>query len=230
MTIDQPGPLDPVAAPQPEEPRTLPDSWLETAVGVVTEPVPTLGAIVRAAPLGAAFLLIAFISILSAVTTVAQLRAAPIVPGAPPLPIPEGPITWIVAIIVGPILGIVGSAIVAGILHVVALMLGGKGPYKGLFCGLAFASIPSLFQIPLQLAGIALGPVVQAIVGIVSFGISIWTVALAVICVRENNGFSTGRAVAVVLIPLGLVVALVVGLIVLALVFAVGGAAGLFSQ
>ena len=230
MTIDQPGHLEPEVTVPPQEPAPPSDGLLETASGVVTEPVPTLRAVVRSAPLGQAFVVIAAGSCLSAITTVAQLRATPTAGVPPVFSIPEGPGVLVVAALLGPILGLISSVIYTAVLQVVALMLGGKGPFKGLFCGLAFASIPGLFQIPLQLAGIALGPVVQAILGIVTFAIAIWTIALGVIAVRENNDFSTGRAVAVMLIPMGVLFVLFVGLILLVVVFAVGGAAGLFSQ
>ena len=230
MTIDQPGPLDSPPAPQPEEAQTLPGGLLETAVGVVTEPVPTLRAVVRAAPLGAALLVIVVGSCLSGITTLTQLRATPTAPGAPAFPIPDGPGVLVAAAVLGPIIGLIASVIYAGILHIVTLMLGGKGPFRGLFCGMAFASIPNLFQIPLQLLGVALGPVVQATTSIATFGIAIWTIALGVIAVRENIGFSTGRAVAVVLIPMAVLFILLIGLILLVVVFAVGGAAGFFSQ
>ncbi len=228
MTIETPG----IEAPPPEpvEPvATNQEGLLETAVSVITEPVSTLKHVTTEANLGWAFAVTAVIGLLSSVAGVAQLRAAP-PPETPGFPELTGPLAFAGAIIGGPIAAVVGLAIGTGVLHLVSLMLSGKGRYRGLFCGLAFASVPNLLQIPFQLAGIALGPIAQALGGIINFGITIWVVSLAVIAVRENNeGFSTGRAVAVVLIPLAVVFVLVFLLVAVIIALTVGAAGGFLT-
>ena len=222
-----PGPLEPVVPPQSEEPAAPPKDLFETGVGVVTQPVPTLRSVVRAAPLGQALVVIAVTNALGSIVTVAQMRADP--PDPPLFTIPEGPGPLVAAALLGPLFGIVLGAIFTGGLHVISLMLGGKGSYKGLFCGSAFAQIPYVLQIPLQLAGVAFGGFVQGLVGIVTFGIAIWTMVLGVIAVRETHDFSTGRAIAVGAIFVGVLIVFFIGISMFAIALLAGGAASLLN-
>ena len=106
------------------------------------------------------------------------------------------------AILVGfTIIDIVMMVILTAICHVVALVLGGKGGYWGLFCGFAFAALPGIFAAPL--AVIALLPVVGALLfGLGSLGIMVWSIVLIILAVRENYLVSTGRAILILLLPI----------------------------
>ena len=96
--------------------------------------------------------------------------------------------------ILGGIVGaFIGWAIGTGIFYGLAKMFGGEGDFQGLMRGNAYAAIPS------ALGGIP----------ILGFLIALWGVYLFVLNVRENMALTTGKAVAVVLIPLAIVLLLV---------------------
>ena len=221
-TQEPAGPMAP-PGPRPEE------GLLETVVSVVTEPVPTLRRLTRERPIGWALAVAAVISLLSTLVAAAQpVRGQPgLGADVPPLLGGGAPgLVLVGAAILGPILGIVSVAVWAGILQLMALLLGGKGPYSGLFVGVAFAGVPQVLGVPFGILPIALGPAWSALSFLVSLVLGLWALALNVIAVRENNGFTTARAAVAVLVPLAvlffLAMAAVVALVVLALV-ALGG-------
>ena len=119
--------------------------------------------------------------------------------------------------IVAPLIGVPVLAFFTAIFWVMSLILGGRGSYSGLFAGLAFASVPTVFSLPANL----LVSQFWLLSGIVGLGIFAWTLVLTVFAVQENNNFSTGRAIAAVFIPLGILFVLAVFAIVM-IVLAVG--------
>lgn len=114
------------------------------------------------------------------------------------------------SIIGGAIGGIVGAFIAwvvgTGIFYGLAKMFGGEGDFQGLMRGNAYAAVPS-----------ALGSI-----PFLGFVIGLWGVYLFILNVRENMALTTGKAVAVVLIPLAIVLFLVF-LVVVFLVAALTG-------
>ncbi|WP_418791152.1 YIP1 family protein [Phosphitispora sp. TUW77] len=114
----------------------------------------------------------------------------------------------IIAVI--PYLGILATVstflfwfIQAGILQVFAELLGGKGNALQILTVLALAGIPKVFAVPFQVLGAFLpGPVATIVPAIVVILLG-WSVALIVIGLREVHGISMGRAVAVLVIPIG---------------------------
>ena len=105
------------------------------------------------------------------------------------------------SIIGGAIGGIVGAfiawALGTGIFYGLAKMFGGEGDFQGLMRGNAYAAIPS------ALGGIP----------ILGFLIGLWSLYLYILNVRENMSLTTGKAVAVVLIPVAIVILLVIFLL-----------------
>lgn len=105
------------------------------------------------------------------------------------------------SIIGGAIGGIVGAfiawAVGTGIFYGLAKMFGGEGDFQGLMRGNAYAAIPS-----------ALGSI-----PILGFLIGLWSLYLYILNVRENMSLTTGKAVAVVLIPVAIVILLVIFLL-----------------
>ncbi|MBW3577493.1 MAG: YIP1 family protein [Actinobacteria bacterium] len=192
---------------------------LETVVSVLTEPVPTLRRLTANPNVGWAVIVVAVVGLLSWMSTVAGFGAGPAqMQGAQPnLAQMRGPLLA-AGVVAGPVFGIIGLAIGTAILHGVSLLLGGEGSFRGLFTGLGFAYVPSAFGVFGQLLPLVLGMAGALLGVIVNLGISIWAIALAVIAVRENNRFSTGRAIAVVLIPAA--VAIVLFIVLMAVVFA----------
>ena len=188
--------------------------FVGTCVGVVVNPVPTMRGIVRRRPVGWAFLVIVLVYaaqgiVAQAVVLAGSFDAADF-----------GDMEWLLAsvqvlpFIIAPVIAVPVLAFFAAVFWVMSLILGGRGPYCGLFTGLAFASVPSVFSLPanLMVSQFWLLP------GIVGLGIFAWTLALTVFAVQENNSFSTGRAVAAVFIPLGIFFILAAALVVFAIV------------
>lgn len=204
MTIQEP-PGPPVEHPSLEPPSEPSigeaEGFLETAVGVITDPVPTLRRVTATAPLGWAIWLTVALSAIAWAAGSAQFGQG--FDGVPrSFSLPSTPVLAVLGLILGPIFGLIGLAIGTGILKLTSLMFGGKGSYKGLFCGLAFATVPNVFSAPIQVLQLLGGVGGQILGGLISVGVSIWVIVLAVIAVRENNAFSTGKAVGAVLLPI----------------------------
>ncbi len=195
--------------------------FLGACIGVVIKPVPTMRGIVRRRPVGWAFLLIFVVYAAQGLVQAVSLDQYDL-----------RDVEWllgparILSIIVAPIIAVPVIAFFTAIFWVMSLILGGRGSYCGLFTGLAFASLPTVFSVPINLVVLQLGLLGQGISALVGLGIFAWTLVLTVFAVQENNNFSTGRAIAAVFIPLTILFFLVVALIVFAIVMimlAVGG-------
>lgn len=128
-----------------------------------------------------------------------------------------GTFMWM-GIIFYPIAVLIGSFIGVGILHLFAKLFGGKGAFMDLYRVFGIGYILSWISvIPV------VGPMISGIAGL-------WMIVVSIIAVRKVHSLSTGKAVAVVLIPV--VIAIVLGVILAAamaaLFFAaIGGAGGL---
>ena len=195
--------------------RQSSQGFLGTCVGVVVNPVPAMRTVVRRRPVGWAFLLILVIYAAQGIAQAASLGQYDF-----------GDVDWIgparaISIVVVPIVAVPVLAFFAAVFWVMSLILGGRGPYCGLFTGLAFASVPTAFSVPINLVMPQLGLPGQAISGLVGLGIFAWTLVVTVFAVQENNNFSTGRAIAAVFIPLGILLVLAIALVVLAIVIIV---------
>ena len=189
--------------------------FLGVCVGVVFNPVPTMRNIVRRRPIGWAFLVIVMVYAAQGVAQAVWLDPADF--GA------SGDVEWngparMASIIVAPIVAVPVLAFFTAIFWVMSLILGGRGSYCGLFAGLAFASVPTAFGVPINLVTSQLGLAGWGISGLVGLGIFAWTLVLTVFAVQESNNFSAGRAIAAVFIPLGVLFVLAVALVVFAIV------------
>ena len=190
--------------------------FLGTCVGVIINPVPTMRSIVRRRPIGWAFLIIFAVYAAQGIVQAVSLGQYDL-----------QDFEWLLgparigSIIVAPIIAVPVLAFFAAVFWVVSLILGGRGSYCGLFTGLAFASVPSVFSIPISLVTPQLGLPGQGISALVGLGIFAWTLVLTVFAVQENNNFSTGRAIAAVFIPLAVLFVLFIALVVFAIVIIV---------
>ena len=226
MTLGQP-PEGSTATGQPQA-ESPTEGLLETAVSVITEPVSTLRRVTERRPVGWA---VAIVLVLSFASAFVQASTFSIPDFSDPLTelSLDAPLRVVLAIGIA-VFGIVGFVIAWVIYQVMCIILGGKGAFVGLFTGFAFASVPSLIGIPFGLLGLVLGVAGDVLSGLVQLGLSIWVIVLYGVAIRENNGFSTGRAAAALLIPIAAFVALLVALIVLLVVIvlvAAGGTMGL---
>lgn len=105
----------------------------------------------------------------------------------------------VAAIISVPVFFLIGTFI----LHLIAKMLGGQGEYN------TFAYLTSTFQAPLTMASSILA-VIPFLGGCVAMIIGIYGYVLSYFAVKANYGLTSGRALAVVLIPLALLILLVI--------------------
>jgi hypothetical protein len=195
---------------RPPEPAVERLDPVDAAIGVITAPALSMRAIAlaRAWPIGLAiYIAIAVLNGFAGLTGRRQV---------PPVADPEvsrafqayfdavqSPLGVLLnAVLFTPLLLVIGT----GILYLVARLLGGQGSYGGLLATQAFTAVPSFLLAPLTLlANILRVPVLG---GLFSLVFGIWTLVLAVIGIREGMALSTGRAVATLLIPIGVLVLL----------------------
>ncbi|MDQ7794927.1 MAG: YIP1 family protein [bacterium] len=101
------------------------------------------------------------------------------------------------------LVGLLASLLVlfgqAAVLNLVAELLGGGGNGRGLLAALALAQVPSALLAP---AGL-LAQVAGWLGTLTRLALFAWVFVLQLLAVREAHRLTTGRALAVVLIPLG---------------------------
>lgn len=107
---------------------------------------------------------------------------------------------------------VIGFIVGTFILHLIARMLGGQNRFSKLLQAFGISSLPGLLVAPILLLRPQWGGGASAVSGI-------WGFVLGVIAVREVYKFSTGRAVAAMLLPALVAVGFVVFMLVLAGVF-----------
>lgn len=189
---------------------------LEISMGVLTRPTSTIRSICQERPIGWAIVVYLVVNLVVALASI----------GLGDLGFPEGSVEFSSAILAGisivfiigiPIIGLLTLAVFTAIWHAVALVLGGKGSYGGLFSGFAFAQLPAIFTAPLAVIGLLPGIIGALLFGLGSIGLGLWSLVLSILAVRENYAVSTGRAILIYLLPvvvllvlLGLLVAVVV--------------------
>src|SRR6202022_1121656 len=117
----------------------------------------------------------------------------------------------------------------AGLIHVIARTLGGRGEFAGMVKLVGYAALVGLVALPVALvdALLKLQGAAQAeasfsqLAGLVVVGIFVWQNALLVFATRDHYRISTERAVAAVVGPIGVVFALLLALIILGVVLAI---------
>ena len=116
------------------------------------------------------------------------------------------------------VLGFILWVVITGILHVVAKILGGKGAFTEMLVLMGFAMLPNIFQAPIGLIALFYGGLTGAFIAIGLGGIlAIWVLILDVLAIREAHKFSTGRAIATLVLPFVVLMVLVFVLIIVAI-------------
>ena len=118
------------------------------------------------------------------------------------------------------VIQVVGSFLLwwfgAAILHLIAELLGGQGRAVGLLACMGFGYLPRIFIVPFwvvsALLPVAIRPILFTVSAIV---VSVWTLTLHVIAIREAHQLTTAKATLVLISPLLLIIALVFGLFIL---------------
>ena len=125
------------------------------------------------------------------------------------------------AMTVNVVAGFISWVVIAGILHVLAKLLGGKGTFTELLVLMGFATLPNIFQAPVGLIAALSGSFTGVFIAMALLGIlAIWVLILNVLAVREAHKFST--AMAIITLVLSVVVLSFVALIVLVFMLMMG--------
>lgn len=132
-----------------------------------------------------------------------------------------------------PVYGIGVSAILwiaaAGLIHLIARALGGRGNFAGLVKLMGYAALVGLVALPVALADALLKLQGNAkaelsvgqLAGLLGVAIFLWQNALLVMATRRHYAISTERAVAAVIGPIGVALVLIIVLIILAITLAI---------
>lgn len=152
--------------------------------GVITSPMPTLREICGEKPVGWAIVVVLVAFFLSGIASF-LLGPAPA-----EMPISPGTMVILITLMALPI-----AFIWAGLVQGAAWILKGRGAYFGIFSGLCFADVPYLFS-PIIALLTFLGTIGNILFSIFFFGLWIWSIVLAIMAIRGNYGFTTGRAIA----------------------------------
>ena len=121
------------------------------------------------------------------------------------------------SLITMPLVMLVGSAFAIVIIHGLARIFGGKATYSELFRVLSLTSV--VFWIT----------IIPQVGGFIAFLAMLWGIVVGIISVSNVYNLSTGKAVAVILIPLVIagILFVVVGLTILAYFMSIAGTQGL---
>ncbi|MFP3910367.1 MAG: Yip1 family protein [Archaeoglobaceae archaeon] len=123
------------------------------------------------------------------------------------------------SLFMGVVGGILGWVIITGVLHLVAKALGGKGTFGGMLVLMGFATLPNIFQAPVGLIAYFSGGLSGLTVALgLGALLGLWILALDVIAIREAHGFSTGKAIVTLILPVVLLVVLALVLVAIFLV------------
>jgi len=194
------------------------DKLIEWLYGILARPVDTLNEIAREKPVGLAFLVYLAVATLVMVANLfgeegrASLEELMFEVGITiPLPVIIGG---------GLLLALVSIFILAGLLHLLARLFGGKGGYWNFFSAYAFADFPMIITVPFTLIAVFAGVIGSVLDGAITFGVTIWTIVLQVIALRESYGLSTWASIGVyviqfiiiVVIPLAILIAVLAAL------------------
>lgn len=157
---------------------------LERVYGVLFQPVPTLRDICRERPMGEAVFVLIAVTMFTAWTGYFTLWS--------------NSIFICVSVLTTLVLWYIGTAIV----HLTAELFAGNGQAKGLLAANGFIQVPRIFTVPLLVVtSFASEPVRTGMMLLGGIGIMFWEVILSVIAVRENYGFSMGRAILALVAP-----------------------------
>lgn len=191
----------------------------ELLYGVIAGPVDTLRYIVNNKPVAAGILIYMAVAWIGAFASIpGSLNSFEQIPELSGMPMFNPRAIIIFTIVGAPFFSLIWLVIYAGILHLIASLLKGKGDYAGLVGAIGFASFPMIISTPFSLIDYAIGLSIS-LYGIISLPFTIWTIVLTIIGIRENYNFSTARAVWTFFIPVIalflLVMLMVIGIIAL---------------
>ena len=175
---------------------------METLYQLLVSPTEGIAKVLKWRPLGWAMLFLVCVAVVHALTFLPY----------PPelvqaiLHLERGSASFVPVMFVWILIFVASLWVAAGIFHLVASLLRGRGSYLGILCGLSFATFPLVFFAPLALLRALLARVEMGAPGLILFQIGLlaillWILILWIIAIRQNYGFSMGKAIATCFIP-----------------------------
>ena len=215
-------------------PQALGFHPVDAAVGVIVRPVVAMRQIAARRPWPMAMALYIAITLLNGLVNLTSpwLDFSQSVPEMSELPgsygsaltLTRSPLFAVVnALLCSPVLLVA----IAGVFYLTGRLLGGRGYFSGLLSTFAFAVVPTILLAPMLALLNLTGALLAVIFGaLASICFAIWVLVLQVLGIRESLALSTGRAVATLLIPIGVVFLLFCALflLIVALVLTAAGA------
>lgn len=189
-------------------PERAPLGVLELMYGALFSPVATFRELSARPHPGRALAVLAVVAVVNATVGAISggrgFAAGMAAAGFPLSGITFGPVAFLFGL-VGPFLF---WYLQTAIFYLTGVLLGGRGTIVALMAGLAVATMPQVFSAPAVLVSSA----VHRSLGVwLSLALGIWVIVLYCLAVREALHFSTGRAIATLVLPLLAMVVLMVG-------------------
>lgn len=175
--------------------------FFELVYGTLFNPVETFTKVSHDPPLFQGFIIFLISVVLTSVSrTLLPQDMADVSPEVASVISQAGPLVAVF----GAILALVFWFIQAGILQVIAELLGGRGTAVGVLTVLALAGIPGILSIPFHVAGYFLSEsFLGSFLSIAGSLLSIvWWVIILILGIRQVHRLSTGKAVITVVAPL----------------------------
>ncbi len=161
------------------------DQVLDWLYGVLVSPVQTLRVVAHERPAGAAVILLFATALLQAMAggpiAASQMSAFEL----------ELSRAWI--IVGGSALSFLGSLVGIVVVYAASALFRPSGDLAGTLSSIGFARFPALLGVPAGLLSGATG--LGFLGGLISFGVGLWTLVLAVIALRESRGLTTWTSV-----------------------------------
>lgn len=185
----------------PVEPQAEKAGFFELIYGTLFNPVDTFTKVSHDPPLFQGFIIFMISVLLTSVSRILLPQdMADVSPEVAAVVSQAGPSVAVFSAIIT----LVFWFIHAGILQVVAELLGGRGTAVGVLTVLALAGIPGVLAIPFQVAGYFLsesflGSFLAVAGNLLAF---VWWIIILVLGIRQVHGFSTGKSVATVVAPI----------------------------
>jgi len=193
--------------------------FLELVYGVLFDPLPAFRKVAAKPPVGLSVLIFTLVNAAAAIMSVLVMSRS-MYRHVPGMEIPMAGLmsaAMPVMVVLSLVFNYVSWFLASGLFHLLAEFLGGRGRATGVFAVAGLSSLPLIFLVPVNLLLLLWGLKSFAAVVIMplsSLIVVIWWLILLILGIRQVHDFSTGRAVAVVMLPVAGVIILAVILMV----------------
>lgn len=173
---------------------------LSTYIGLIVRPIHTIQQIVDARPVGLGLLTLLIVAIANGIVSFGLGLDSTAFEAFTDEEIEIGAAFVILATLLFVAFTAVEAGIFSLIVHLISKLFGGDGAYTGMLAGLLMLSVLSLIPVvPSLLDALVRGEdassAFEAIAGVVSLVVFVWSIVLSILLIRENYRLSTGMAV-----------------------------------